>query len=221
MFDKARRAALAVAMLLTALIVPVVPMHAAHAADGCGSGWYKASDGYFTKDGGWDPVGYYHSSHIWHTGKVRFCTENDTWNDDENRRARIGYPASTYPLESYVQKFGKYSAYCVRQFIEVRMTGIKTQDSWTIGGSVSKDSASVSFSYSATYDRVTVKIRGARACGKDARALAPSTSGIWVTADNESGKVQWVKLTTKIHAVYWLNGVKYSKDHYMHEYDYS
>ncbi len=202
----------------------VVPMQAAYAADGCGDGWFKQSDGYLTRDDQWDGAGY-HSPHIWHSGRVRFCTDDDTWNNDEKRRALIGYPSDSYPFESWVFKYGNYSKFCVRQTIKAHMSGIKSSESWGISGTVSKDSASVSFSYSATYDTVTVTVAKTATCGADKDQIIAQTSGITLTADNETGKVEWVQLTTQLTTQltmeYSYNGAKYAVNHSLVENDYS
>ena len=207
----------AAAVVVASLLVPT---QSAHAADGCGDGWYKASDGYLTKDAGWQGAGY-HNAWVYHSGRVRFCTDNDTFNDDENRRALIGYPSDSYPFESWVDKNGNYAKFCVRQIIKAHMTGIKSSDSWSISGTVSKDSPSVSFSYSATYDTLTVTVARTATCGPDADRIIARTSGITITADNESGKVDWVQLTTRLDMEYWVNGTKHVDNFNVVENDYS
>jgi hypothetical protein len=213
-----------VSMVLAAaglgLTSAVVPMSAASAADGCGSGWYKEGDGYLTKDNLWRGRDY-RSAWIYHSGKVRFCTDNDTFNDDENRRALIGYPSDSYPFQTQVNKVGRYTSFCVKQRVRAHMSGIKSSESWNISGTVSKSSPSVSASYSATYDTLTVAVARNTICGKDAPRLFAQTSGITLTADNESGKVNWVELHTTITATYWSNGSKYSVNHSVVERDYN
>ncbi|HEY9289787.1 MAG TPA: hypothetical protein VIP98_00770 [Microlunatus sp.] len=217
MFRKIMQAGAALAVVVAMLVVPAP---AASAADGCGSGWYKESDGYLTKESHWQGAGS-HNATIYHSGRVRFCTENDTFNDDENRRALIGYPSDSYPFESWIFKNGAYTKFCVRQTTQVHMTGIKSSDSWSISGTVSKSSPSVSVSYSATYDTMTVTVAKAAACGPTARQIIARTSGITVTADNESGKVDWARLTTRLTMVYSINGTKYVQSHSLVENDYS
>jgi hypothetical protein len=217
MIRKATRMGTAAAVVLATLLVPT---QAAYASDGCGSGWYKESDGYLTKDGSWNGAGY-HNAWIYHSGRVRFCTDNDTFNDDENRRALIGYPSDSYPFESWVDKNGNYSKFCVRQTVKAHMSGIKSSDSWSIGGSVSKDSVGVDASYSATYDTLTVSVAKTATCSTDANRIIARTSGITVTADDESGKVDWVQLTTRLTMEYWVNGTKYVDSHSLVENDYS
>jgi len=56
------------------------------------------ADGYLTKDQKW--AAGTRNAWTYHSGRVRYCTENDTFNDDERRRALIGYPQSSYPFES-------------------------------------------------------------------------------------------------------------------------
>ena len=97
-------------------------------------GLVQGSDGYLTKDSPWSGAGY-HNAWIYHSGRVRFCTDNDTFNDDENRRVLIGYPSHSYPFESWVVKNGNYTKFCVRQTVKAHITGIKSSESWTIGGS--------------------------------------------------------------------------------------
>ena len=123
MIRKATRMGTAAAVVLGTFLVPT---QAAYASDGCGSGWYKESDGYLTKDSSWSGAGY-HNAWIYHSGRVRFCTDNDTFNDDENRRALIGYPSDSYPFESWVDKNGNYTKFCVRQTVKAHMSGIKTR----------------------------------------------------------------------------------------------
>lgn len=217
MIRRATRIAVAMAMALASFLVPV---QSASASDGCGSGWYKESDGYLTKDAPWTGAGY-HNAWIYHSGRVRFCTDNDTFNDDENRRALIGYPSDSYPFESWVDKNGNYAKFCVRQTIKAHMSGIKSSDSWSISGTVSKSDPSVSASYSATYDTLTVTVAKTATCGADANRIIARTSGITVTADDESGKVDWVQLTTNLTIEYWVNGTKYVENPHLVENDYS
>jgi hypothetical protein len=216
MIGKASRLAVAAAVVLATLLVPTQ----AYAADGCGDGWFKQSDGYLERVDNWQGNGG-RAALTYHTGRVRFCTDDDTWDNDENRRALIGYPSDSYPFQSQVFKYGSWASFCVKQTISAHMTGIKSSDGWTIGGSVSKDSPSVSFSYSATYDTVTVNVAKTKTCGAAAKQIIEQTSGITVTADNETGKVEWVMLTTQITGEYTYNGVKYAINHSVMEHDYS
>jgi hypothetical protein len=207
----------AAGVLLATFLVPAQP---AYAADGCGDGWFKQSDGYLTKDDPWSGYGS-RNAWIYHSGRVRFCTDDDTFNNDENRRALIGYPSDSYPFMSEVRKNGSYAQFCVDQTIRVHMTGIHSSDSWSISGSVSKGDPGVSASYSSTYNTVTVTVGRNATCAPNADRITARTSGIMVTADNESGEVEWVQLTTKIRAVYWVNGNKHSDVHSLVEHDYS
>ena len=117
---KAMKVGAMAAMVLATLLVPT---QTANAADGCGSGWYKGSDGYLTKDDPWVGAGN-HNAWIYHSGRVRFCNDNDTFNDDENRRVLIGYPQSSYPFQSQIMKNGRYAKFCVRQVVKAHLTGI-------------------------------------------------------------------------------------------------
>lgn len=218
MFGKSMRIGAAVA--LGAGMFVVLPAQSASAADGCGSDYFKESFGYLTADGPWQGAGG-RNAWIYHAGKVVFCTQDDTWNDDENRRAVIGYPQSTYSFQSQVLKNGSYASFCVKQTIRAHMTGIKTSEAWDLGGSVSKDGPGVSASWSATYDTVTVSIAKTKVCGASARQIIAETSGIVVTASDESGKVEWVELTTQITGQYTVNGIKYGINHSLQEKDYS
>lgn len=217
MFRKLKKVGIATAMVAGLLLVPA---QAAHAADGCGEGWFKESDGYLEKDSPWQGAGN-HNAWIYHSGKVRFCTDDDTFNNDENRRALIGYPSDSYPFESWVFKNGNYAKFCVKQVVQAHMSGIESSTSWSIGGSVSKDSASVDWSYSATYDTLTVTVAKAATCAPNAEQIIARTSGITVTADDETGKVNWVRLTTTLNVEYWVNGTKYVQSHNLVENDYS
>ncbi len=111
--------------------------------------------------------------------------------------------------------------FCVRQTIKAHMSGIKSSESWDISGTVSKDSASVSASYSATYDTLTVTVAKTATCAADKDQIIAQTSGIVVTADNETGKVEWVQLTTQLTMEYSYNGAKYVVNHSLVENDYS
>ncbi|HEV2888392.1 MAG TPA: hypothetical protein VGX49_15880 [Jatrophihabitans sp.] len=217
MLRKTMRVAAAAAMVLATLLVPAP---AAYAADGCGDGWYKESDGYLTRSHLWEGEGN-RSAWIYHSGRVRFCTENDPFNDDENRKAIIGYTSDSYPFESRVDKWGNYSKFCVRQTIQARMTGIQTGQSWGLGGSYSKGDPGVSFEYSTTTETGTLTIARTRVCNDDIDRIVARVSGIIVTADNESGKIEWVSLTTTITAEYTINGTLYSDNHSVTEHDYS
>lgn len=217
MVRKTIRVVSAAALILAAALLPT---QAANAADGCGDGWYKESDGYFTKDNSWQGVGS-RNAHIYHSGRVRFCTDNDTFNDDENRRVLIGYPSDSYPLESWVFKNGNYSKFCVKQIVKVHMSGIKSSDGWSIGGEISEDDPGVSVSYNATYDTVTVTVTKTATCGAGAGQIIARTSGITVTADNETGHVEWAHLTTQLDMTYSIGGTKYVANHSLDEYDYS
>jgi hypothetical protein len=208
----AAAAALGMAMLL-------VPTQPAYAADGCGSGWSKESDGYLQKDDVWVGGGN-RAAFIHHAGRVRFCTDNDKYVDDPNRRAVIGYPIA-YAFESDVNKRGHYRKFCMWQTIDVHMTGIQSSSSWSIGGTISKDSPGVTFSYSRTQNTVTVTYARNRNCAANADSLTTRTSNVVATADNDSGEVQWVKLTTRIRAVYWVNGTKHVDNFSVGERDYS
>ena len=58
-------------------------------------------------------------------------------------------------------------------------------------------------------------------CGADANRIIARTSGITVTADDESGKVDWVQLTTRLTMEYSVNGTKYVDSQSLVENDYS
>lgn len=206
------RIAAVVAMLLASLLA--LPASPANAASGCGSGWYRESDRYMKNDGGWTGHGY-RNAHIWHGGIVRFCTQNDTIADDHNRRVLIGYPSDWSALESDVDKNGRYSQFCVRQIIKVYMTGVKTSESWSIGGSIAgKKSAGVSADYNATYDNMVVRVARASTCSASAKSIVVSTGGVVVTGtSDDSAEIRWVELTTRLDMVYWINGTKYVKNY--------
>ena len=215
MFSTLKRVALVAALVAASALVPAQ----ANAADGCGAGWYKYGDGYLTKDQKW--AAGTRNAWTYHSGRVRFCTENDTFNDDERRRALIGYPQSSYPFESWIIKNGTFSSFCVTQTVRIHMSGIKTSSSWSLGGSASKDGVGVSFSYSSSSDSLTVSVPGARVCGAANRQLIARTSGIVATAQNESGKIEWVELVTKLSGSYTSSGTKIGFNHTVTERDYS
>jgi hypothetical protein len=218
MVRKTKRVALAAAaVVVTALLAPT---HSAYAADGCGEGWYKGSDGYLTKTATWRGLGA-HNATIYHSGRVRWCNENDPLNDDENRRAIIGYPQDSYPFESQVFKNGGYTKFCVRQTIQAHMTGIKSNGAWTIGGSISATGPGVNVSYSSSSHEATVTASRNAVCGASAAQVVARTGNAIVTAQNESGKVTWVHLTTTLTAQYTVNGAKYGDSFTLSEYDYS
>ena len=200
------------AMLAASLLV--LPASPSNAASGCGSGWYRESDAYMKNDGGWTGHGY-RNAHIWHGGIVRFCTQDDFVGDDHNRRVLIGYPSDWSALESDVDKNGSYSQFCVRQVIKVYMTGVKTSESWSIGGSIEgKKAAGVSASYNAQYDNMVVRVAGARTCGATAKSIVVSTGGVVVTGtSDDSAEIRWVELTTRLEMVYWISGTKYVKSY--------
>jgi hypothetical protein len=201
-----------------ALTAALAPVQGASAADGCGDGYFKQSDGYLTKSALWQGQGN-HNATIYHSGRVRFCTEDDTFDNDENRRALIGYPSDSYPFQSEVDKNAAYTRFCVQQTIQAHLTGIKTGSSWSVGGSISKGDPQVSFSYSSGSEEGTVTVARNAVCGADDARLFARTSGITVTAENESGKVQWVHLTTTITPQYTYKGAKYGDSFSLSEYD--
>lgn len=206
---------------VTALVAGSAVVSApAYASDGCGSDYYKHSDGYLTHDQHWSQSG--RSAWIYHSGRVRWCTQNDWLNDDERRRAVIGYPSSSYPFESWVIKGSNYRDFCVRQKIRIHMTGIKTSSSWSLGGSVSTTGPGVSSTYSSSTDTVTVVVNrsGAKACSATNNVIA-RTSGIIATAQDESGKVDWVELQTTISGHYVVSGTVVGFSHTFSEKDYS
>ncbi|NEA34979.1 hypothetical protein [Streptomyces sp. SID13031] len=218
MFRSIKRLAIVAAVMASMI---VVPMEAAYAADGCGDDWYKGSDGYLEKDEPWQGAGS-HNAWLYHSGRVRFCTQDDFIGDDDNRRALIGYPSDSYPFESQIMKNGTYTKFCVRQTIKANITGVKSSESWTISGSVSKGDPSVSASYSATYDTLTVTVAKTATCSTSASQIIARTSGITVTGtSDDSAEVQWVELTTQLTMEYWVNGTKYVQNHSMTEKDYS
>lgn len=199
------------------LALPALP---ADASSGCGSGWYRQSQGYFTKQSGWSGPNYRHAQ-IWHTGIAQYCTQNDMFNDDENRRVLIGYPADVYALDSQVDRQGRFSRFCVTQTVKAYLSGVLTSESWTIGGTVSKESPAIDVSYSPTYDRLTVRVARQTTCSTTATRLHVQTSGITLTGTNESAEVEWVEMTTKVSMTYWINGTKYVRNHSLVERDYS
>jgi len=167
----------------------------------------------------WDGAGA-HNAWIYHTGRVRFCTDNDFLNDDENRRALIGYPSDPYPFETEVSKNDAvYTRFCVRQTIQARLTGIKSSSSWSISGNVSKGDPSVGFSYTASTDSGTVTVGRNAVCDADARRIFARTSGITVTAQDESGRIPWVRLVTNITALYKVGGATFSDSFTLSEHD--
>ena len=211
-----KRVAIIAALVAGSVLVPTQ----AYAADGCGSDYFKHSDGYLTGDQHWAQSG--RSAWIYHSGRVRWCTQNDPLNDDERRRAVIGYPSDSYPFESWVIKGSNYRSFCVSQKVRIHMTGVKTSSSWSLGGSVSKDGPGVDFGYSESSDTVTVTINrsGAKACSADNDVIA-RTSGIIATAQDESGRVDWVELQTTISGSYVVNGTVVGFNHTFTEKDYS
>lgn len=216
MVRKFKGVLLAAAAVVAATLL--VPVQGAYAADGCGDGWFKQSDGYLTKSVLWQGAGA-HNAWIYHTGRVRFCTENDTFNNDENRRALIGYPSDSYPFQSEISKNGAYTRFCVQQTIEAYMTGIKTSSSWGIEGTVSKSDPSVTFSYNSSSESGTVRVARNAVCGAGDPRIFARTSGVTVTAQNESGKIVWVHLTTTITPQYNYKGAKYGDSFSLSEYD--
>lgn len=216
MFKKLSGVGFVVALLAASALIPAQ----ANAADGCGDGWYKYRDGYMTRDQQW-PGSNNRNAWIYHSGRMRACTDNDTFNDDERRKVLIGYPSDSYPFQSQVFKNGSYNSFCVSQRIKVNMSGIKSSTSWTLGGSISKDDAGVEWSYSATYDTITVEFPGARVCDPDKSQLIARTSGITATADNETGHIEWVELHTTISGSYTVSGTKIGFSHTLIERDYA
>lgn len=216
MFSMLKRVGIVVALIAGSVLVPAP----ANAADGCGSGYFKHSDGYLTRDQHWTQSG--RSAWIYHSGRVRWCTEDDPINNDERRRAVIGYPSADYPFESWVIKGSNYKTFCVSQRIIIHMTGIKTSSSWSLGGSVSTTGPGVSSSYSSSQETVTVTVNrdGAKACSAENNVIA-RTSGIIATAQDESGKVDWVELQSTIKGTYNLNGTVVGFSHTFSEKDYS
>jgi hypothetical protein len=198
----------------------LVPVQGASAADGCGEGYFKQSDGYLTKSVQWQGQGA-HNAWIYHSGRVRFCTEDDTFDNDENRRAVIGYPSDSYPFQSEVAKNGVFTKFCVQQTIEAHLTGMSGSTSWQLEGSISKGEPGVSFSYSSSSQSGTVTIARNAVCGAADPRIFARSSGITITAENESGKVAWVHLTTNITAQYMYKGAKYGDTFPLSEYDYS
>jgi hypothetical protein len=218
MLRSIKRIAIVAAVMASTILVP---MQAAYASDGCGDDWYKGSDGYLEKDDPWQGAGS-HNAWIYHSGRVRFCTQNDFIGDDDNRRALIGYPSDSYPFESWIMKNGNYAKFCVSQTIKVYITGVKSSESWTISGTVSKSSPSVSASYSATYDNLTVTVAKTATCAANADQIIARTSGITVTGtSDDSAEIQWVELTTRLNIEYWVHGTKYVQNHSLVEKDYS
>lgn len=198
----------------------VGPVQGASAADGCGSGYFKQSDGYLGKSATWQGAGA-HNATIYHTGRVRFCTEDDTFNNDENRRAVIGYPDDSYPFQSEVSKNGAYTKFCVSQTIKAHLTGITSSTGWEIGGSISAEGPGVSVAYSESTSSATVTVARNAVCGADAPRIFARAGNIVITAQNEGGKVAWVHLTTTINAQYNYNGSKFGDSFPLGEYDYS
>lgn len=211
-----KRAAVVGALVAASGVVPAQ----AQAADGCGSGYFKHSDGYLTGDQQWSQSG--RNAHIYHSGRVRFCTQDDPLNNDERRRAVIGYPSSDYPFESWVIKGSNYRSFCVSQKIRIHMTGIKTSSSWGLEGTASKGGPGVGFSYNSSEETVTVTVNrdGAKACSADNNVIA-RTSGITATAQDESGRVAWVELQTTIKGSYMVSGNVVGFSHTFSEKDYS
>jgi hypothetical protein len=151
----------------------------------------------------------------------RFCTDDDPVFDDHNRKAVIGYPDNSYPFESEVRKNGTYTKFCVQQTIKAHMTGIPSSSSWSLGGTVSKESAGVSFTYTSGSDEGTVTVARNAVCDADIAVLRARVGDIRVTAENDSGEVVWVHLTSTITAQYKVGGTKYGDTYSLGEYDYS
>jgi hypothetical protein len=216
MFSMLKTTAVVTALVAGSLLLPAQ----AYAEDGCGSDYFKHSDGYLTGDQQWAQSG--RSAWIYHSGRVRWCTQDDPLNNDERRRAVIGYPADSYPFESWVIKGSNYRSFCVSQKIRIHMTGIKTSSSWDLGGSASKGGPGVSASYSSSTETITVTVNrdGAKACSADNDVIA-RTSGITATAQNETGRVDWVELQTTITGTYVVSGTVVGFSHTFAEKDYS
>jgi hypothetical protein len=209
-----------IAAAVVALGAILGPVQGASAADGCGDGWFKQSDGYLTKSVQWQGLGA-HNAWIYHTGRVRFCTEDDTFNNDENRRALIGYPSDSYPFQSEVDKNSAFTRFCVQQTVEAHLTGITTSSGWGIEGTVSKGDPGVTFTYSSSSESGTVSVARNAVCGADVARLFARVSGFSITAQNESGKVEWVHLATTINPQYMYKGTKNGDTFGLSEYDYS
>lgn len=108
------------------------------------------------------------------------------------------------------------------QVIRVYMTGVKSSESYSVGGSIGTSGADVSASYSASYDTMTVTIRGAKVCGASVSRLIARTGGITVTGtSDDSAEIQWVQLTTRLDVTYYSNGTKYGQAWTLDEKDYS
>jgi len=58
-------------------------------------------------------------------------------------------------------------------------------------------------------------------CGADNSQIIARTSGIIATAQNESGKIEWVELVTNLSGSYTSSGTKIGFSHTITERDYS
>lgn len=213
MSGKAGRIA-AVAALSTAVLV--VPMQAASAADSCGSGWHKQSDGHFIKSDSWSLAGG-RSLAASHSGWVRYCTkERSGWWDDENRRVLIGVP---YPLTSHGSVGGahKSGSFCLKQTIKIYLKNVDSGSSVTVTGST--EGYSVSTTTNTSNPVVTMK-RG-WICPSTNTSINASQAGAIITGPNSGATVEHVELITSVKTGYSYNGTTYAPIRTLDENDYS
>jgi len=206
---------IAMLCVLTAGLI-VVPAQAAFAADGCGADWHKQSDGHLNHTAYWSLAGGRGIS-IVHDGYVRFCTKENFWLDDWNRKVLLGYPSA---LESTVSETGNYvdGTFCVKEEVRVFVRNVENNaiTTVTVGSS--------GFSYSttsSTSDPIVTIFRKSWVCANTASKIDVSYAGGVVTGPTGDSYIDHIEYTTSVKMTYHYNGTLYAVDRALIENDYS
>lgn len=222
MIRSATRATVATAVALSALVLPAQP---ASAADECGTGYWKTSNGFFERSKNIpSPDGFRWGATVNHAGMVRFCTKDEFGPfNRENARVILGGPWENRRLQSVVKKTGSgpWRSFCVTQTVSAKLTGMEDTTGISVTGGSTGPLPEFSTSFSATNKTVIVSLAPTRSCSVNVdRDILMETGGQMLTSDK--GEVEWVEVNTRVNGVYVNSrNQKVTVNDGLQEYDFS
>lgn len=139
---------MAVAMLVATMlaVVPSAALSSAHAADRCGTGWHKQSNGSLGGSRSTRAHGRVVTARI--NGWVRFCTRNRGGKPDQrNQRVLVGVPGRVVSRGDFA---GRHGRICLRQRVVVHAKRVVTGGSLSLSGAGAGASVNIGRAKSST-----------------------------------------------------------------------
>lgn len=218
------RLARLVVLLVMASGLSLALASSASAADGCGSGWHKQSDGGF----GGSKSAAYNGRTITSavSGSVRYCTrERSLKPDQKNQRVLIGIPSTLVGTGKVV---GRHARLCATQTTTISISP------WVSSGSIGVSGTTPGGSVNVSNSKVTHSISSCVGSGYSRIAFPQNTlkvtapngvceyyAGAWTAACFAGPFVTKVTSTVATKLTYYVNGTQKNPVVYYTETDYS